>query len=340
MANENEVKGKPPQAILGEMINGYWVTQTITAAARLGVADHLADGPKSVAALAERVGAHAGSLYRLLRACASIGIFSEDASHAFSQTTLSEALRSGVPGSMRGLAMMTGLLHMRAWPEILHSVRTGETAFKKVFGSEIFEHLPRDPEAARAFDEAMAGYSASTAAAVAAAYDFSKFATIVDVGGGSGALLGAILGRAPAARGINFDLPHCADRARAHFERLGQSARVEVQGGDFFASVPSGDAYTMKMILHDWDDERSIAILRNVRKAIAPGGTLLVLETVIPPGNTPSSGKLLDINMLVMTGGRERTEAEFASLYRAAGFELTRVIPAHPAASVIEGRPV
>lgn len=331
---------KPPQAVLAEMINGYWVTFSIAAAAELGVADHLAAGPTSVNQLAERTGTHAPSLYRLLRALASLSIFAEDEQGRFANTPLSEALRAGVPGSMRGLARLTLHAHLKAWPDVLHSVRTGHTAFEKVFGAELFEHLQKDQELAAIFDEAFTGYTAALSEAAAATYDFSRFRHIVDVGGSAGALVAAILKRVPEAKGINFDLPHVAERAKAALAKTGLGERVSSVGGDFFQSVPAGgDAYTLKMILHDWDDQKSIDILKNVRKAIAADGRLLVIEAVIPAGNAPSPGKLLDVNMLVMTGGFERTEEQYRALYRAAGFELTRITPINPASSVIEGRP-
>jgi predicted O-methyltransferase YrrM len=334
--------GPSPQTVLAQMINGYWLTGSIHAAARLGIADQLAAGPQSVPALSKAVGAHGPSLLRLLRALAAVGIFAEGERGHFSQTPLSEALRTGVPGSMHGLATMTGILHLRAWPEIVHSVRTGETAFSKAFGKEIFAHVSADAEAGRAFDEAMAGYTAVTSNAVVAAYDFSSFETIVDVGGGNGALLSALLEKYPKARGVTFDLPSASERAREHLRTAGMADRCEVVAGDFFASVPAGgDAYTMKMIVHDWDDRKSIAILENVRKAIRPDGRVLLMEAVLEPGNgVGAPGKLLDINMLVMTGGRERTAAEYGDLLRASGFELVRVVGANPQISVIEGKPV
>jgi hypothetical protein len=332
----------PPQAVLSQLINSYWVTGTICAAARLGVAAALGDGPRPVEQLATELGVHAESLHRLMRALASVGIFSEGAGRTFSHTPLSLALRPGVPGSMHGLAAMTGLLHLRAWPEIAHSVKTGETAFSKVFGQEIFEHTTTDAEAGKAFDEAMASYTAGTSGAVVACYDFSPFQKIVDVGGGNGALIAAILDKHLKASGVTFDLPPSAERARATLAARGLAGRCEAVGGDFFQSVPSGgDAYALKMIVHDWDDERSIAILRNVRKAIRPDGRVLLMEAVIDPASGAGApGKLLDVNMLVMTGGRERTADEFAALFRASGFELTRVVPANPQLAVIEGRPV
>jgi hypothetical protein len=330
----------PPQAVLGQLINGYWASFSVIAAAQLGVADALGPEPTHVDVLARNTQSDADALYRLLRALASLGIFAEtDVARTFTHTKLSEALRSNVPGSMRGLATMTGLLHGRAWPEIGHAVRTGGTAFNKVFGSEIFDYLPTDEGAASAFDSAMTGYTASTSAAVASAYDFSEVRKLLDVGGGSGALLGAIAARHPHVSGATLDLPHVAARAKEHLARTG-AAHCEAIAGDFFASVPEGfDAYTLKMILHDWNDERSIEILANVRKAMPSHGKLLVIDAVLPEGNAPSPGKLFDINMLVMTGGRERTEREFRALFEAARFELVRVVRAG-ATDIIEGRPV
>jgi hypothetical protein len=320
------------------MINAYWGTFSIYAGASLGIADLLAEGPATVATLAERTQSNADALYRLLRALASLGIFRETEPQTFVQTPLSETLRRGVPGSVRGLAVLTGMLHLRAWPEILHSVKTGETALKRVFGRELFDQLAAQPELARVFDEAFGGYTAMVSGLVADQYDFGRFRRIVDVGGGNGSLVTAVLARSPGARGVTFDLPHVAARAQGAIAKTAVANRCETVGGDFFEAVPAdGDAYTLKMILHDWDDHKSIAILKNVRKAIRPDGTLLVIESVVPPGNEPSPSKLLDVNMLVMTGGRERTKDEYAGLFRASGFALERVIPCGPT-DVIEAR--
>jgi SAM-dependent methyltransferase len=341
-ASSTNASPPPPQAVLSQMITGYWITGSIHAAARLDVASAIGDAPRAIAEVASAVGADVEALYRLMRALAALGIFAEGPGRTFSHTPLSLALRPGVPGSMHGLAVMTGLLHLRAWPEVVHTVRTGETAFKKVFGQELFAHITTDAEAGKAFDDAMAGYTASSAAAIVASYDFSPFRTIVDVGGGNGALLAAILTRVPAATGVTFDLPPSTARARAALAAQGLAGRCEVVGGDFFESVPAGgDAYLMKNILHDWDDERSVAILRNVRKVIKVDGRLLAVEGIIDPRNAAGAGnKLLDLNMMVMTGGRERTADELAALYRASGFEVLRIVPAGPAMSIIEGRPV
>lgn len=331
----------PPQAVMGQMINGFWLTFSIVAAAELGVADLLAEGPMPVADIAKKLGTNEDATFRLLRALAGSGIFAETDPRTFAQTPLSEVLRSDVPGSMRGLAQMSKRLHLKAWPELLHSVKTGETAFSHVFGAEIFDYVKKDQDAAAAFDAAMSGYTATTSKAVAVGYDFSGFSKVVDVGGGEGLLVAEIVGANAKASGVLFELPHVAGRAKAFLDKRGILSRCSVEGGDFFEAVPEGgDAYLLKMVLHDWDDERSIAILRNVRKAIKPDGRLLVMEAVLAEGNAPSPGKLLDVNMLVMTGGRERTEAEYRALYKKAGFDLVRVVPAHPSANVIEGKPV
>jgi SAM-dependent methyltransferase len=332
----------PPQAVLAQMINGYWITGTIHAAAKLGLPGAIGDAPRAVSELADAVGASVEPLYRLMRALAGLGIFVEGPGRTFAHTPLSLALRADAPGSMHGLALMTGMLHLRAWPEIAHSLKTGATAFSKVFGEEIFPYVTSHAEAGQAFDEAMASYTAATSNAVVAAYDFSPFEKIVDVGGGNGALLAAILAKVPRSAGVSFDLPPSAERAKAYLGARGLAGRCEVVGGDFFDGVPAGgDAYTLKMIVHDWDDERSIAILKNVREAIRPGGRLLIMESVVDPASGAGApAKLLDVNMLVMTGGRERTADEFAAIFRASGFELVRVVPTGPTLSVIEGRAV
>src|SRR5688572_24282173 len=245
-------KNPPPQAVLGQLINGYWITFSIHAAAKLNIADLLAGGPKSTAEIASATAAQEDSIYRLMRALASIGIFTETDPRTFAQTPLSEALRPGTPGSMHGLAVATGLLHLRAWPEVVYSVKTGNTAVHKTFGKEIFGHLQDDAEAAAAFDAAMAGYTASIGKAVAAGYDFSQFELIADIGGGNGALLAHILPSYPQVRGVAFDLDHVATRARDFLAKAGLAGPCEFVGGDFFKSVPAADAYVMKMILHDW----------------------------------------------------------------------------------------
>lgn len=332
---------KSPQAVLFQFINAYWVTFPIIAAAELGISDLLADGPQTAEALAGRTNTHAPSLYRLLRALSSVGIFAEEEDGRFRQTPLSEALRSGIPDSMRGLARLTGRVHLQAWPELMHCLRTGETAMTKVFGCELLDYVKREPELGLIFDDAFTDYTETVSRTVAGAYDFTGFKSIVDVGGGRGTLVAAIIERVPGARAICFDLPPMADQARAYLESCGLADRCKAIGGDYLESIPAGgDAYILKMILHTWDDERAVSILKNVRRAISSGGRLLVMDdAVLPPASVPSMGKLIDINMLVTTGGRKRSEKEYAALFRAANFELERVLAVHPSCTVLEGSP-
>jgi hypothetical protein len=270
-----------------------------------------------------------------------MGVFAEDAEGRFVLTPLAEGLRADAPASMRAFIMMMGEdWHWRAWGELLESVRTGQSAFEHVFGCGLFAYFAARPEAARVFDAAMTSRTDQEKAAVLAAYDWPA-GTIVDVGGGVGALLAAILARRPDAHGVLFDLPHVTTDATERIEQAGVSQRCKVVAGDFFQEVPpGGDLYLLKKIIHDWDDQHALAILRNCRAAIADGGRLLVIEHVLAPGNAPSWGKLLDLQMLVVThGGRERSEAEYRALLRQAGFELERVIPTASITSLIEAVP-
>jgi hypothetical protein len=324
-----------------ELASGCWVAQAVHVAAKLGIADLLEHGPKSLAALAEATGADADALRRLLRALASLGVFAEDDNGSFTLTPLAEGLRTSVPGSLRGYAIMMGeKWHWRAWGELLHSVRTGQSAFEHVFGCNLFQYLGQDPEAGRAFTAAMTSRTGQENAVVTAAYDWPA-GTIVDVGGGQGALLAAILARRTDARGVLFDLPHVIAAAGELIEEKGLTARCELVAGDFFEVVPAGgDLYLLKRVIHDWDDERSVAILRACRAAMGASARLLVIEHVLPPGNARDWGKLLDLQMLVLSpSGRERDEAGFRALLGTAGFRLERVLPAGPTASLIEALP-
>jgi SAM-dependent methyltransferase len=267
-----------------------------------------------------------------------VGVFEEIADKRFTLTPMADLLRSEVPGSMRALARMFGGEQYQAWGGVLHSVRTGQPAFNQVYGSTYFDYFARNPDAAAIFDAAMTGYTTQVAHAVAAAYDFSSARTVVDVGGGEGVLLATILRANPSTRGILFDLPHVIARASGLRERSEVGDRCQVVAGDFFRSVPDGgDAYLLAQILHDWDDDRSRTILQNCHRAMRPGGKVLVIELVIPPGNEPSFGKWLDLHMLVLQTGRERTEAEYQELLASAGFQLTKVMTTPSGASVVEG---
>jgi hypothetical protein len=325
------------------MVTGCWISQALYVAAKLGIADLLQEGPQSCTRLAEATQTHVETLYRVLRALASVGVFVEDEAGRFRLTPLAEPLRTDAPGSLRAFAIMLGEPeHWRAWEGMLHSVRTGQPAFDQVFGIPLFQYFPAHPEAARIFDDAMTSRSAQENTAIIAAYDFTAAHTVVDVGGGQGSLLASILDVYPNVGGVLFDLPHVLAPARTRIEHAGQAARWVFVAGDFFAAVPAGgDLYLLKKVIHDWDDERAQQILMNCHTAMAGTGRLLLIEPVIPPGNAPSFNKLLDLLMLVWNaGGRERTEREHQSLLASAGFRLSRVIPTSAGVSIIEAVPV
>jgi hypothetical protein len=328
----------PPEVALLQLGTGYWVSQSLYVAARLGVADLLKDGPAGVEDLARATGTQPAPLFRLMRVLASVGVFAEEGERRYKLTPLSEQLLSG-PKSMRPMLIHLGEApSWRAWGELLHSVETGKTAFPHANGAEVFPFYAAHPESAEPFNEAMTAYSNVVTAAVVGAYDFSPFHKIVDVGGGHGHLLASILKAAPEASGVIFDLPAVVEGARARVEAEGLAGRCEVSGGDFFESVPEGgDAYVLKTIIHDWDEERALSILRNVHRAMKDEGKLLLVETVIEDGDGPPFSKLSDLHMMVMTGGQERTEAEYATLYERAGFRLTRVVRTESLMGVVEG---
>lgn len=327
-----------PPAQLGQMITGYWVSQCIYVAAELGIADRVHDGVRSVEDLAAATGTRPDLLFRLLRALASVGIFAEQTPRQFTLTPLAECLRTGVPGSQRAMARMMGDDHYRAWGHLLHALRTGENAYELEFGKPIFDDLAEQPEKAKIFDEAMTGIHGRETSAILDAYDFSGIKVLADIGGGNGSKITAILQAYPQLQGILFDLPHVVERASANIANAGLTSRCQLIGGDFFRAVPAGaDAYAMRHIVHDWNDERSLTILRNCHAVMQPGNKLLLVESVIPPGNDPCFGKLLDLTMMLIPGGKERTEDEYRELYDQAGFELTRVVPTRSDVSVIEG---
>ena len=331
----------PPPAILLQMMTGYWGAQAVYIVAKLGVADLLTDGPRPVEELAAATNSHASSLYRLLRALASVGVFTEVGPRAFALTPMAELLRTGIPGSMRALAITYNEEMYHAWGNMLHSIQTGEPAFAHRFGMGPFPYFMQNPEADRIFNEAMIGYTHQVANAVVGVYDFSVFGTVADVGGGYGTLLAAILQSNPSARGILFDVPHVIDAAQGFLNTTGVADRCTGVAGDFFTAVPVGaDAYVLSQILHDWEDEQCLTILKHTRRVTPKQGKLLVVELVIPPGNEPFFGKWLDLHMLAIPGGRERTEAEYSTLFRDAGFELTTIVPTPAGPSVVEAVPV
>lgn len=330
-----------PQAALMQLLIGYWISQPIYIAAKLGIADLLRDGPRSTDELARATDAHAESLYRILRASAAMGIFAETENSRFENTPMSQLLRSDIPGSLRGWALWSGdPWHWRAWGALMHTVKSGERAFDHVHGKTFWEYLAEDPEAADTFNGAMSGNAVQQWGAVIPAYDFSRIETLVDVGGGEGQLLATILQENPRLRGVVFDQPSVVERAAMRLEQLGLSDRCETAAGDFFDAVPAGaDGYILTAIIHDWDDESARRILANVRQAIAPGGKLLVIELVVPPGNEFGFAKFADIEQLTCFAGKERTAEEYRELLASAGFALKRILPTAGPASVIEGEP-
>lgn len=312
------------------MITAHQVSQAVNVAAALGIADLLADGARSSDELAEATGSHPDALYRLLRALASIAVFREEEGRRFALAPLGEQLRTDAPESLAGLAVYHERPYYReAWSALRESVRTGENAFRLVHGTDVWEYRAARPDEGAIFDRAMAANTAMTNASILDAFDFGRFSTIVDVGGGNGTLLAAVLSRWPCVRGVLFDQPQVVAGARS----LGE--RCEIVAGSFFGSVPDGgDAYVLKAIIHDWEDEEALAILRVVRRA---GGTLLVIERALGGPNENPAAKFSDLNMLVAPGGRERTTDQYAALFDAAGFRLVAETPSASGWSVFEG---
>ncbi|HEX5875103.1 MAG TPA: methyltransferase [Pyrinomonadaceae bacterium] len=330
--------GAPPEAVLTEILLGSLASQSLYVAAKLGIADLLADGPKGVDELAQAADAHAPSLYRVLRALASLGVFTEQDDRVFALTPAAEALRSDRPNSLRDVAIFWGEdWHWDVWGKILYSVRTGKSAWAQLHGEQVFEYFEKNKAAGEIFNRAMSSFSTVATKAVAEAYDFSGIETLIDIAGGHGRLLTGVLEANPSMRGVLFDLPHVIEGAVETLSKTDVRQRVETVSGDFFASVPAGgDAYIMKHIIHDWDDERALTILRNIRHAMKPGARVLVVEAVIAEGNGQDFGKLLDIEMLVAPGGKERTAKEYEELFERAGLRMTRIVPTKSPYSVIE----
>ena len=262
----------------------------------------------------------------------------EEDEQQFALTPLAEPLRSDVPGSQRSLALMMCGDQYRAWGNLADTIQTGDNAYEKIFGKPIFERLAEQPENARIFDDAMTGIHGRETGAILDAYDFSGINVIADIGGGNGSKITAILSKYPQMQGILFDLPHVIERARPNLEAANLMNRCQLLDGDFFQSVPAGaDAYVMRHIIHDWDDEKSLQILRNCHTVMSPDSKLLLVESVIPPGNGPFMGKFLDLTMMLIPGGKERTEDEYQELYDKAGFDLNTIVPTGTEVSVIEG---
>jgi hypothetical protein len=331
----------PPAMQIFLLTEGVTIQAALTLAANLGIADLLAEGPQTSDWLAQATSTHPPSLYRVLRLLSSFGVFSEIDPGRFAQTASSDLLRAGTLDSLRSWVQMTGLL---VWPQTfaaaLHSVKTGEPALKHVVGTEFFEYLATHPGEGTVFSAAMGDFGRGVSQAVVQAYDFSNVGTIVDVGGGHGTLLSAILRGNAHLKGILFDLPHVADGARGLMASAGLSDRCEIHGGDFFADVPAGgDVYILSWIIHDWDRGRAVSILKRCRQAMPTTGRLLLVEAVIPPGNEPHAGKIMDFVMLTALGGQERTKEQYEDLLQEAGFRLSAVVQTASPMCIIEGSP-
>ena len=319
--------------------SGYLASISLNIALQLGIADRLAGGPRRVAELAREAEVNEDALYRMLRLLAAVGVFTESAPRTFENTPASDVLRADAKDSCRDMLLWwCDPLHLRIYAELGHSIRTGETCVEKVLGMPIFDYFPTDPRESEIFNNAMTSFSAQSVPAVLDAYDFSGIGTLVDVAGGHGSVIGAVLKRYPAMHGILCDLEHVLAGAGPALRRFGVEDRCRTEVCNFFESVPAGgDAYVMKHIIHDWNDEKALTILQNIATAMgAKKGKVILIEAVIAPGNEPHMAKFIDIEMLALPGGRERTEAEFRSLFERAGFRLARVVPTSGPLSVIE----
>ncbi len=335
-------KSEPAELVM-QLCTGYMASACVQVAARLKIADLLADGPKPVQQLASVAGANEDRLYRVLRVLSSLGVFAETSPRTFALTPKAEPLRSDVPNSIRNMALwISSPFHFRTYSELLHSVKTGEITFDHIHGKPVFEYLHEQPELSELFNNAMTCMSEMVTPALLEAYDFAGIHTLMDVAGGHGALLRAILNKHPEMRGILIDMGHVIQGAKHLPENQALTNRCEFHSADFFAEVPTGaDAIIMKHIIHDWDDNKAVLILKNCRKALAgkPNAKILLVESVLPEGNEPHLGKFIDLEMFVFPGGRERTENEFRTLFSQAGLRLTRVVPMKAPLWIVEGVP-
>jgi O-methyltransferase domain/Dimerisation domain len=336
------VSDERPSEMLRRLADGYQVTQAIHVAATLAIADELGAAEKTSDELAAATGSDPETLYRLLRALASVGVLEERSERRFALTPVGECLRRDAPESLAGWAAYVGLPdHWQAWGALLHSVQTGENAFPHVHGANVWEYRVQHPEVSAVFDRAMQDVTRLANDALLDAYDFGRFATVIDIGGGNGTLLAGLLQRYPSMQGALFDQPHVVARADEVFRRAGVADRARIVAGNFFEEVPEGgDAYLLKAIIHDWEDQESASILRNCRHAIADAdGVVLLVERELGPPNEEPGAKFSDLNMLVAPGGRERTIDEYRQLLASAGFRLDRVTPTARGLNIIEGSP-
>lgn len=331
-------ESQPAEQIM-QFASGYIVSASLYGVTKLGIADLLKSGAKHVSELAQKTGSNEDALYRVMRALSSIGIFQENPVRTFSQTPCSKLLCAGEANSLRDMVLWwTDPFHFEVYREMAHALRTGETITEKIYGLPCFEYLEKNKEVGDRFNNAMTGFSATLVAAALEVYDFSWLArkTLIDVAGGHGMALTEILKKYPDARGVLFDLEHVVSGAKSRIESQGLASRCATTHGDFFKAVPEGDAFLMKHIIHDWNDERASTILRNIHRAARAGSRVVLIESVLAPGNEPHLAKWIDLEMLLLPGGRERTEQEYRDLFAGAGFRLTRVVPTKSPVCVIE----
>lgn len=322
---------------MSKMITGAWISQLVYVTAKLKLADLIAEEPKTVEEIAGLTDTQPDMMSRFLRAAASVGVFAENGEHQFESTPLSETLRSDVPNSQWALAIMMGEEHYRCWGELLYSLETGKKSFDKLYGQPIFDYLGEHPEAAKIFDGAMTSVHGRESLPMAKSYDFSQFDSMVDIGGGNGSLLATILGEHDSVNGAIYDLPAVIHRTRESLATSPVADRIELLSGNFFESAPEGfNCYLMRHIIHDWTDEECGVILQNCHAAMPDDAKLLIAESVIPPGNEPFFGKLLDLTMMLIPGGKERTEEEYRTLLAENGFKLTQVVPTDTEVSFVE----
>lgn len=332
----------PPQVSILQLISGFWISRAVYVIAKLGIPDLIAEQPRTVDELAQATDTHSGALARVIRALVSVGVLAETTDGRVSLTPLSEVLRTNVPGSVRWFTISElGEEHYPAWGDLMHSVKTGEIAFDHVFGMDIWEFFRTHPDNARLFNDSMSGMTAAANEAILAKYDFSPIRKMVDIGGGHGGLITSILKANPKMSGVLFDAAVVIEGAIPRLQASGVADRVEAVAGDFFQQVPAGaDGYILKWIIHDWDDERATTILKNIRSGIVNDGRVLIADVVLPESSEPHFGKFFDLNMLVMTGGKERTANQFEQLLQRSGFQLTNVVSTESPFSIVEGRPV
>lgn len=335
-------RANSPQNTFHQLVTGYWISQSICTIAKLRVADALRNGPLSCQTIAKDLDVDPGSLYRLMRALASVGLFTQTETNTFGLTRLGECLISDAPGSLHAFAVMHGeQFHWDSWGDLYETIKTGKPAFQRLYKKSLFQYLAEKPDIGRNFDTVMTELARLDNHAIVSNWPSLDTGTVVDVGGGAGSLLVLLLQTFPNLQGVLVDQAHVVQAAAQAVRVAGLDKRCSIVSGDFFEAIPSGgDTYILKYILHDWDDESAVSILKNVRRSMGNRSKLLVIEQVMPAGGEPSISKFLDLQMLILLGGQVRTEVEYRSLYETAGFELTRVTPTASPLSLLEARPV